>query len=117
MAEASENREKDRVSEAMDQVLEAERRAQEEIEEAREEAKRIVQEARTQAQQIENRADERITRAHRDYRADTEAAVDAILAEKGGNSDLIEHPEEELIDTAVARLATRLSGGANDGAA
>lgn len=117
MAEASENREKDRVSEAMDSVLAAERRAQEEIEAAREEAKRIVQEARTKAQEIEDRADARITRAHRDYSADTQAAVDAILMEEGGNNDLIEHPDEDLIDTAVARLAARLSGGGNDGAA
>jgi len=116
MAETSENQGKDRVSAAMDQVLEAERRAQEEIEEAREEARGIVQEARAQAQAIEDRADERITRVHRDYSADTQAAVDHILSSAATNDDLIEHPDEKLIDTAVARLATRLSGGADDGA-
>lgn len=116
MAEASENREKDRVSEAIDQVLEAERRARGEIEEAREKAKRIVQEARSKAQEIEDRADARITRAHRDYSADTQAAVDAILLAEADNDDIIEHPDEDLIDTAVSRLAVRLSGGANDGA-
>ncbi len=116
MARASDNKERDRVSEAMDRVLQAERRAQDAIEEAREEAKRIVQEARTRAQRIEDRADARITRVHRDYSAETQAAVDAILRGEGGNNDLIERPGDGLIDTAVARLAARLSGGSDDGA-
>lgn len=117
MAEALEITHKDRVSQAMDRVLEAERRARKQIEEAREEAKCIVEEARGKAQEIEDRADARITRAHRDYSADTLAAADKILMDRSGNHDLIEHPDDDLIDTAVARLATRLSGGANDGAA
>ena len=115
MAQASENTEKDRVSEAMDEVLDAERRAQQEIEKANDRAKRIVQEARSKAQEIEDHADARITQAHRAYSADTEAAVDAILSHKSDDDDIIEHPDEDLIDTAVSRLAARLSGGANDG--
>jgi len=116
MAEARDNKGKDRVSEAMDQVLEAERRAQQEIADAREEAKRIVQDARADAQRIEDRADDRISRAYRDYKADTQAAVDDILSTRGTNNDRIERPGAQLVDTAVARLAARLSGGADDGA-
>jgi len=114
MADAAGNKQEDRVSEAMDDVLEAERQAQQDIWDAREKAKRIVQEARAQAQEIEDRADARISRAHRNYQADTQATVDAILSSARNNEDLIEQPGEDLVDTAVARLAARLSGGNND---
>ncbi len=114
MAEAGDNKKKDRVSEAMDEVLEAEHQAQQDIEAAREEAKRIVQDARTRAQEIEDRADARISRVHRDYQADTQAAVDEILSSRQNNQDVIEQPGDDLIDTAVARVAARLSGGNND---
>lgn len=111
MAETDPHAEKDEVSLAMEQVLEAEQQAFAVIEEHREKARAMVEAAREKARAIEARADARITRAHRACQDKTSARLEEIMQPAGAGEPGIGEWDDELIASAVARLAARMTGG------
>ncbi len=101
----------DDVSQAMEEVLSAERQVREAIEASRAQAGAIVEGAREAARRIEARADARISTAHRLCADRTAVAVEAIMATLNVESAEVVQWDDALIAEAVAALATRMTGG------
>lgn len=111
---SDESKPADDVSQAMDRVLDAERRAGEAIAASRAEADAMIEAARETARRIEARADARIAAAHRLCADRTTAAVERIMATLDREGPETARWDDALIAEAVASLAARMTGG--DGA-
>jgi hypothetical protein len=102
--------------EAMTSALEAEQQALATVKECEREAAELVESARQRARSIAERTDQRIRDLHvRCVRA-TADRVDAMVEEDARESEVTAHEESaaQALAAAVARLAARLTGEAEE---
>jgi hypothetical protein len=102
-----------RIDDAMNTVLEKERRSRERIEQCEREAAALLDRAQRRAREVSERTDKRITALRQRCEETTQGTVTRLLGEvkERSRETPVREDEPSRIEEAVRRLAAKLTGG------
>jgi hypothetical protein len=113
MRRQQQHEQSDPVVAAIERVLEVEREGAERLQRSQEHARQLLTQARDQAVAIERRADARITQLHHLYLRKVQRDIEALAAANASPAEnLAAGDRPAALAGAARRVAAKLTGGA-----